>query len=92
MTASPSASLFVAVAVTRSSVDGEAGASVTPAVGALFATTAPSVTVGPSTVPSFGCTSTVTPSPRPALAPRSSVSVSAPVVVVLTTVPETFQV
>ncbi len=44
-------------------VVGEAGASETVAVGALFATVALSVAAEPSTLPSLGVTSTVTVSP-----------------------------
>jgi len=70
-------------------VVGEAGESVTVAVGALSATTAEAVSTAPSAAPSFGVTSTETVWPRspfPACE-RSSVAPVAPG----TTAPSTFQ-
>ena len=64
MTASPSASAFVAVAVTTAPVVGAAGASDTVAVGAVFATVrAAEVTGAEGAVPSSPVTRTVIASP-----------------------------
>ena len=61
--ASPSASAFVAVAVSVSAVCGVWSLSETVAVGAAFATVVESLAAEPSTVPSFGVTVTETESP-----------------------------
>src|SRR5262249_28252960 len=62
-TGSPSASAPVAVAVSVSLVKGGSGLSTTVAVGALSTTVALALVGGPSTMPSFGVTSTVILSP-----------------------------
>ena len=89
MTGSPSASVFVVVALSVSFVFGPAGESATVADGVLFTTVAVSVTGVPAAAPSVGVTMTVIVSPLspcPA-ADRSSVAPVAPA----TTVPFTFQ-
>ncbi|MBF4766143.1 hypothetical protein ISU07_23675, partial [Nocardioides islandensis] len=77
-TASPSASDFVAVAVTVWFVVGPVGDNTTVATGALLPTVTESLTVVPDRVPSLGVTSTRTTSPLSPLptTPRFSVSVN----------------